>query len=46
MNKRLINIKLTEDFIDEIKKFAKINDITLTTLIKLSLKEYIKNHTM
>lgn len=44
MDKKLININLNVDFINEIKLFAKKNDITVTTLIKLALKEYIKNH--
>ena len=42
--KKLINIQLTEEFIKEIKEFAKNNDMTVTTLIKLALKEYITNH--
>ncbi len=44
MAKKLLNIKLSEEFINEIKQFANNNDITVTTLIKLALKEYMKAH--
>lgn len=44
MVKKLINIKLSEEFIAEIKEFANKNDITVSTLIRLALKEYMKNH--
>ena len=44
MVKKLINIKLSEEFITEIKEFAKKNDMTVATLIRLALKEYMKNH--
>ena len=44
MVKKLINIKLSEEFIAEIKEFASKNDITVSTLIRLALKEYMKNH--
>ena len=42
--KKLLNVQLTEEFIDEIKEYVKKHDITITTLIKLAVKEYIKNH--
>ncbi len=44
MVKKLINIKLSEEFIEEIKSFAKKNDLTVSTLVRLALKEYMKNH--
>lgn len=44
MVKRLINIKLSDEFIAEIKEFAKKNELTVSSLIRLALKEYIKNH--
>lgn len=42
--KKLISIQLTVEFINELKEYAKNNDISVTTLIKLALKEYIANH--
>ena len=44
MVKKLINIKLSEEFLVEIKEFAKKNELTVSSLIRLALKEYIKNH--
>lgn len=44
-NKKLISVKLSEELINEIKEYIMLNDLSMTTLIKLALKEYLINHT-
>ena len=44
MSTKLINIRLSEEFIDKIKAFSKKNDMSVSTLIRLALKEYMNNH--
>lgn len=40
--KRMISIRLNESTLNQYKKFAEMNDMTLTQLIKLAVNAYIE----
>jgi hypothetical protein len=44
MAKKLINIQVEEEFVEKVRSFAKAHFLSLTTLIKLALQEYMFNH--